>query len=71
MVSQRRLELYQLAIKKIESVSVFVDIRTDLQKDQMHRYVFIVAVSKVRLMLRVAKVNCQSQIVSPQKQIDS
>ena len=31
----------------------------------MHRYVFIVAVSKVRLMLRVAKVNCQSQIQVP------
>ena len=55
-IFKRRLELYQLAIKKIETVSVFVDIRTDLQKDQMHRYLFIMAVSKVRLMLRVSRV---------------
>ena len=61
-VSQKRLELYQLAIKKIETVSVFVDIRTDLQKDQMHRYLFIVAISKIRLMLRVAKVNSRSPV---------
>ena len=55
-VSKRRLELYQLAIKKIETVSVFVDIRTDLQHDQMHRYLFIMAISKVCLMLKVARV---------------
>lgn len=45
-----------MAIKKFETVSVFMDIRKDLQKDQMHRYMFIVATTRVRLMLRVAKV---------------
>ena len=54
--SRRRLQKYQSAKLKIDSFNAFMNIRAVLQKDQVYRYMFIIAIRKVCLMIRVSRV---------------
>ena len=52
----KRIETYKAAKTKINSLSAFLDIRNELQKEKIFRYMFIISIRKISLMIRVSRI---------------